>query len=621
MNQRKRWYRLLTIGQKKLLVLLALAMLVAMVAVAFLISYSLRAGQYDVKQAFAGSGASTLYDCKNQAIASLQGETMPFVSWEELPQNLINAFVAREDETFFSHDGIVWSSVLRSALRNLISFRYEQGASTITMQLTRNVFELQEKTLDRKMLEAMLAQRLEKEYDKRTILTQYLNRIYYGNRCYGIRAAASCYFAKNVNELDLGECATLAGLVRAPSLFNPLHSMESAIAVRNETLARMLELEMITQAQYDEVSQAPLVLNGSCRRQMEEKSSSYATMWAKRELEGLQSWGAGSCGEISVVSSLDLSLQQYLEHAVEEALCAVEHKNRFPEAWLALLNQDAAVAQKAAFIQAKRPQGLKVRGDGNDMRDVLQCCALVVDARNTKRGNILAVVAGRSVVDGVDRWRNTVYPGRAAAPLLFSTACLPGGDEFHIVARSTAVTGNRLGYDVVRHFYDSLELDTTLPDREHAEDLYNGLFPITRLDLARLLFDIQHWGRGYQLSFINTIWNGHKKAVYVYEPERAPEYIRRESAVAVSRIPPFIASEGSPVILNETLPEGYGQWTMVCHPGTAAVFVWMGFDRPEMARRYERELRSLLPKASLYLGKEVLAYLRAERKQQRQQKK
>ena len=609
-NRRKHWYHLLSIGQKKLIIICSVLAVLLLTVFTVLGVYGYRAMQFDLNQVSAGLNSSMLYDSANSPIASIAEDADSFVSRDDLPQNLVNAFVAREDENFFEHDGIVLTSVLRSLIRNIISMRYEQGASTITMQLTRNVFELSGKSMDRKMLEAMLALRIEHRFDKHTILEQYLSRIYYGQNCYGIKAAARHYFGKAVRDLDLVECATLAGLVRAPSLYNPVRSMDKARAVKNETLQRMLECEMITQEQFNEAAAAPIILKrGSVSA---ESGSSYAVMWTRRELDEMGSEVPEHSGGISVVSSLNLPLQQYVEQAVEKALTAVEQPGVYPEAWLAGMESEAAESTRAAFAKMRRPEGLKVRGENNDLKDLLQCCVLVVDARRNQRGKVLAMVGGRSAVDGRDRWQDKLRPGRAAAPFLFCCACMPGGDDMHIVARSTEITGRRLGYDVVRAFYDSLKLPVELPGREQELYLYNGLFQIRRVDLARLLFSLQNEGRGYRLSMVNTIWNSNRQMIYNYEPEKSPEYIRREGATAVSSLPPFHITEGEPVTMNETLPEGSGQWAMAFRPRSVCTFVWMGFDDATNPLASARELRPLLSRAASRLAREVFDKARAE---------
>lgn len=610
-NRRKSWFRLLSIGQRKLIIVSTVLGGMLAVFLGVMGYYGYRASKFNLDLVCSGVGASSLYDSSNHYVSSISEEESRFVSSQDLPRHLVNAFVAREDEKFFEHGGVVYTSVLRSALRNLQSMRYEQGASTITMQLTRNVFELSGKSMDRKLLEMMLAQRIERHFDKNIILEQYLSRIFYGQNCYGIKAAARHYFGKSVKDLNLVECATLAGLVRAPSLFNPVRSMDSAMAVKNETLQRMLECEMITQEECNAAMSAPIVLARA--PQQTESFSSYAVMWTRRELEELGSEIPEHSGGVAVVSSLILPLQQYVEKAVESALSAVENTGAYPAAWSQDMSPEAAAAAGSAFARLKRPQGLKVRGENNDLKGLLQCCVLVVDARRNQRGKVLALVGGRSVTDGVDRWQGKVRPGRVAAPFLFCCAFLPGGDDMHIVARSTEVTGLRMGYDVVSSFYKSLKLPIEIPAREQELYLYNGLFNIRRLDLARLLFCLLNEGRGYRMSMVNTVWNNSRQLVlYNYEPEKSPEYIRRESAGAVATLPPFHVADGEPVTMNETLPEGGGQWAMVYRPRGVCSFVWMGYDDTTHPHATARELRPLLVQAAGKLAREVYEQARVE---------
>lgn len=602
-NRRKSWYRLLSIGQKKLIIIGFFMGVLLAVFIGILSIYAYRAMQYDLDKVSQGLGSSVLYDSENSPMASLSENTPSFASRDELPRHLVNAFVAREDEKFFEHSGVVFTSVLRSVVRNIMSMRYEQGASTITMQLTRNVYELSGKSMDRKLLETMLAQRIERRFDKYTILEQYLSRIFYGQNCYGIKAAARHYFGKEVKELDLVESATLAGLVRAPSLFNPVRSMENAMEVKAETLQRMLECGMISQEECDAATKAPIVLNRGTTEK--DTTGSYAVMWCHKELDELSAELPEYTGGISVVSSMLLPLQQYMEKAVEDALITIEKPGYLPAAWVAGQSPEEVEATRKSFARMRRPKGMKIRGEDNDLKDVLQCCVLVVDTRRNQRGRVLAMVGGRSVSDGIDRWQGKVRPGRASAPFLFCCACMPGGDDLHIVARSTEVTGKRIGYDVVSSFYKSLELPIELPPREQELYLYNGLFQIRRLDLARLLFCMQNEGRAYRLSLISSIWNHSREMVYLNEPEKAPEYFRRQSATAVSTLPPFQVAEGKPVIMNEALPEGSGHWTMIYRNKAVCTFVWMGFDDPAHPLASARELKPLLSRVSMNLAREV----------------
>ena len=132
-NRRKSWYCLLSIGQKKLIIIGFFMGVLLAAFIGILSIYAYRAMQYDLDKVSQGLGSSVLYDSENSPMASLSENTPSFASRDELPRHLVNAFVAREDEKFFEHSGVVFTSVLRSVVRNIMSMRYEQGASTITM--------------------------------------------------------------------------------------------------------------------------------------------------------------------------------------------------------------------------------------------------------------------------------------------------------------------------------------------------------------------------------------------------------------------------------------------------------------------------------------------------------
>lgn len=177
---------------------------------------------------------------------------------EQIPPVMVQAFIATEDSRFYEHHGVDPVGIFRAASIALFSGHASQGASTITQQLARNFFLSPEKTLMRKIKEVFLAIRIEQLLTKEEILNLYLNKIYLGYRAYGVGAAAQVYFGKTVNELTLSEIATIAGLPKAPSTFNPLYSLERATARRNVVLARMLSENYISSAQYDEARSQPI---------------------------------------------------------------------------------------------------------------------------------------------------------------------------------------------------------------------------------------------------------------------------------------------------------------------------------------------------------------------------
>ncbi|MDX5333856.1 MAG: penicillin-binding protein 1A [Gammaproteobacteria bacterium] len=177
---------------------------------------------------------------------------------EDIPVTLRDAFLAAEDERFYTHPGVDYRGILRAAISNYLTGDRGQGASTITMQVARNFFLSPEKTYTRKLREIFLSFKIEKELNKDEILELYLNKIYLGNRAYGVGAAAQVYYNKTVDELSLAEIAMIAGLPKAPSRYNPIVNPERAMERRNYVLRRLLELGRIDQVQFDAALTAPL---------------------------------------------------------------------------------------------------------------------------------------------------------------------------------------------------------------------------------------------------------------------------------------------------------------------------------------------------------------------------
>src|SRR5690349_3504243 len=199
-----------------------------------------------------------VYTAEGVMIGEFGEERRAVVSIKEVPPQLKNAIIAAEDERFYQHAGIDYIGVMRAAYANLVSGGRRQGASTITMQVARNFFLSSEKSFTRKLYEAMLAFKIEHSLSKDQILELYVNQIYLGQRAYGFGAASQIYFGKALPELTLAEMAMLAGLPKAPSLYNPIANPQRAKQRQHYVLRRMAELGHITAAQYEEAVQAPI---------------------------------------------------------------------------------------------------------------------------------------------------------------------------------------------------------------------------------------------------------------------------------------------------------------------------------------------------------------------------
>src|SRR3990167_1346743 len=180
------------------------------------------------------------------------------LAFYEIPKTLVYALLATEDQRFFEHPGVDVFGLGRAAIRMMQTGTKSQGGSTITMQVARNFFLNRKKTFLRKFNEIMLAIKIDRELSKEKILELYLNKIYLGNRAYGVEAAAQVYYGKSLQELRIAQLAMLAGLPQAPSTHNPIANPKAALKRRNHVLERLWQEKFITQAQYEQALHEPV---------------------------------------------------------------------------------------------------------------------------------------------------------------------------------------------------------------------------------------------------------------------------------------------------------------------------------------------------------------------------
>jgi penicillin-binding protein 1A len=199
-----------------------------------------------------------IYTRDGKLLAAIGEQRRIPVRYEQIPPKLIQAFLATEDDRFFRHHGVDWQGILRAAVANLKAGGIRQGASTITMQVARDMFLTPRRDMKRKMSEIYISLLMESEFTKEEIFSLYVNKIFLGQRAYGVGAAAEVYFGKNLDQLTVAEMATLAGIPTAPSVVNPVANAEAAKVRRAHVLGRMLELNYITQAEYDEAKASPM---------------------------------------------------------------------------------------------------------------------------------------------------------------------------------------------------------------------------------------------------------------------------------------------------------------------------------------------------------------------------
>src|SRR6195256_3842296 len=209
---------------------------------------------------FDASEGTKVYDDNDELITEFHVERRIFVPLAQIPQALRGAIIATEDARFYSHYGVDPMGIARAVYQNFRRGRIVEGGSTITEQLAKVLFLTPDRSLDRKLKEAVLAVELERRYSKDRILEMYLNQIYFGHGAFGVEAAARTFFGKGVSELSPGECALLAGLPKAPSTYSPFEHPNPAIRRRATVIGRMLDTGVIKPDQAKRLTAAALDL-------------------------------------------------------------------------------------------------------------------------------------------------------------------------------------------------------------------------------------------------------------------------------------------------------------------------------------------------------------------------
>ena len=268
---------------------------------------------------------TVLYDINGIPIKSYYEHDRVIVPLDEIPQDLVNAFIAVEDRQFYRHWGLNVFAIAKALVQDILARRIVRGASTITQQLARNLFPKHlplERTFTRKIKEAIVAIRIERHFTKQEILQMYLNQIYFGEGAYGVEAASRKFFGKHVSDLSLAECAMLAGIPRDPSAYSPRRHFDRAKKRQALVLASMVEMGMIT------AEMAARAKNDTIRILQAPRSDvgAYFCEYVRRQLEEKYGSDAIYRQGLNVYTTLDLRLQKIAEEAVERNLRAMEKR-------------------------------------------------------------------------------------------------------------------------------------------------------------------------------------------------------------------------------------------------------------------------------------------------------
>ncbi|MCA9729377.1 MAG: PBP1A family penicillin-binding protein, partial [Candidatus Eisenbacteria bacterium] len=349
---------------------------------------------------------SVVLDRRGEVIGEFFVENRSTISLQEMPEQIREAILATEDTRFYRHWGWDLQGIVRAFGTNLLSGGIEQGASTITQQLARKLFLSDSQTIERKLKEAVLAIRLERSFSKDEILELYLNKIYFGDGAYGVEAAAQTYFGKPAHDLDLEECALLAGVIANPAAFSPSRKPDRARQRRNLVLRRMEQAGAIDSLTRAAAETTAVVLHAGGGRTT--SRAPYFTESVRRELAERYGDDAVYSGGLTIHTTLDLRLQEAASEAMEKQIAAVEKQQ----------------AHRFAYL---REEGKSMGHLQNPEQGTpyLQGALIAVEPQT---GAIRAMFGGRSFAESkFNRATQALrQPGSAFKPIIFTLAVMDG---------------------------------------------------------------------------------------------------------------------------------------------------------------------------------------------------
>ena len=377
-------------------------------------------------ESFRPSSITRIYSADGVLLTEFFLEKRDPVPIKIIPDFLKKALIVTEDRSFYRHSGIDLKGIFRAVFRDIVAGKFVEGASTITQQLAKTLFLRPRKSLLRKAKEAFLSFQIERRYTKDEILELYLNQVYFGSGAYGVESAAKIYFGKSVSDLNLPECALLAGLPRSPSRYSPLLDPELAIKRRNIVLKQLQDTGVITHSDYEIAKAAPLNL---AKQNKPSVKAPYFIEYVKKFLENTIGSSRLYKEGLRVVTTLNYDMQQKAELAMDKGLSDLEKRMKYQR------------------IKNSDPQGALISLD-------------------VQTGGILSMIGGR------DFSKNTFnratdarrLPGSAFKPIVYAYAIEQGFTQNKIILDAPVAfnIGNPEKYWQPKNFSGDYEGEMTL---------------------------------------------------------------------------------------------------------------------------------------------------------------
>jgi 1A family penicillin-binding protein len=449
------------------------------------------------------STITRFYADDGELISEFFHEKREVVSLERMPDHLIQAFVAGEDARFFQHKGLDYLAILRALFRNIFSGEILQGGSTITQQVVKSLLLSPEKSFARKIREAILAFKIEKNLTKNEILFLYLNQIYLGHGAYGVAAAAETYFGKSIEEVNLAESALLAGLPQAPSKYSPLNQPDQAKKRQQYVLYRMADIGFISVGQLGAALQMPI--------RFREKQNSFADK-APHFVEVVRKYVEDKYGRealykrgLRVYTTIDLNFQRMAQESVELGLKEIEKRQRYDPADTPLVPEGSLLCFDLAsgYVKAmvggrdfKKSQFNRAvqarRQTGSAFKPIIYASALDKGYTLTS----LVVDAPSTYEWGENRWKPKNYGEKFSGPITFRSALT------HSVNVVTVKIAQSIGLDYITDYAKKLGISSPL---QNDLSMALGSSSLSLYELTNAYAVFANQGRTFKPIFVKKI--------------------------------------------------------------------------------------------------------------------
>jgi penicillin-binding protein 1A len=548
-----------------------------------------------------------IYDDNDELITELHVERRIFVPLAHVPQSLRDAVIATEDRRFYYHWGIDPIGIARAVAQNYRRGRIVEGGSTITQQLTKVLFLTPDKSLERKLKEAVLALELERRYSKDRILEMYLNQVYFGHGAYGVEAAARTYFGKSVSELNVREAALLAGLPRAPTTYSPFDHAEMARRRREVVLRRMVEYGALKDADARRLARADLGLIPPERRRT---TGQYFLEYVQQTLEAKYGADMVFKGGLNVYTTLNPSMQLAAEQALRDGLKALEGRTakgkpaEHPEGAVVTVEPQTGYVRAMVggydFFRSEFNRAVQARRQpGSAFKPFIYIAALesgLTPATRVDDAPISYALGGGQV------WKPENYDRKFRGPTTLQQAI---EESINVV---TVKVQERIGLNhtiqVARRLGITSPLDVNL-------SLALGTSDLTLLELTSAYGAMADQGQWLPPTTVRYVTDAQGKLLEEHVPEPR-EAMSPETAYLITHMLRGVVERGTgqaakalgrPIAAKTGTTNDYSNAWFIGYTPQLATGVWVGYDRPRSLGKDETGSRVAAPIWVSYMGR------------------